>query len=210
MTKAQSVILGDAGISPAEYAVMWHVRDTVVQPREVIADWTARNLPNVVPSDITFEDCLRSVDSLIHRGLLVELSAADIDTDLLRWKTETIPVSWGVDRDRYPGDVDLTEQGFRVIGAVTQQQYPHLKRSPMMGCNNETLGLIRVFGETEESCERQLQSVVKRIDETPWRWPRDSFRVEPMRPLGPWWYSRFERAPTGFEVVVRRIDRSMI
>jgi hypothetical protein len=210
MTKAQSTILSDAGVLPAEYAALWHVHDTVVQPRDVIADWTARNLPNVVPSDITFEDCLRSIDSLIHRGLLVELSAADIDTDLLRWKNETLPVSWGVDRDRYPGDVDLTEQGFRVMGAITQQQFPHLECSPMMGYNNETPGLIRVFGETEESCERQLQSVVERIGETPWRWPRDSFRIEHMRPLGPWWYSRFERAPTGFEVLLRRIDPLVI
>jgi hypothetical protein len=209
MTNALSAILGEAGISPAEYAVLWHVRDTVVQPRDVIADWTARNLPNVVPSDITFEECLRSVDSLIHRGLLVELSVADIEADLARWRKERLPVSWGVDRDRYPGDVDLTEQGFRLIEVVTQQQFPNLKPSPMMGYNYETPGLIRVFGETEESCKRQLQSVVERIDETPWRWPRDSFQTEPMRALGPWWYSRFERVPTGFEVPVRRIDGSV-
>lgn len=74
-----------------------------------------------------------------------------------------------------------------------------------MGYNDEAPGLIRVFGETEESCERQVQNVVDRIDETPWRWPRDSFQLEAMRPLGPWWYSRFERVPTGFEVAVRRV-----
>ena len=202
MSRALSSILGEAGISPADYAVLWHVHDTVVRAREVIADWTARNLPGVVPPDITFADCLRSVDSLIRRGLLVELSAAEIEADLLRWRSEPLPVSWGVDRDRYPGDVDLTEQGFRLMEAVTRQQFPDLKRSPMTGYNTETPGLIRVFGETEESCQRQLQSVVDRIDGTPWCWPRDAFQVESMSPLGPWWYSRFERVPTGFEVAV--------
>lgn len=206
MNKALSAILRDAGISPAEYAVLWHVQDTVVQPRYVIADWTARNLPNTGSSDLTFEDCLRSVDSLIHRGLLIELSAADIEADLARWKSEPLPVSWGVDRGRNPGDVDLTEHGFGLMDALTRQQFPNLERSPLMGYNDETPGLIRVFGETEESCKRQLQSVVERIDETPWHWPEASFEVEPMRPLGPWWHSRFARVPTGFEVVVRRIE----
>src|SRR5690349_6320379 len=109
-----SAILKNMGISPAEYAVLWHVRDTVVQPRDVIAGWTAANLPNVVPADITVEDCLRATDSLIRRGLLVELTAADIDADLSRWRTESLPVSWGVDRDRHPTDVDLSETGFRL------------------------------------------------------------------------------------------------
>jgi hypothetical protein len=162
------------------------------------------NLPNNGPSDITVNDCLQAVDSLIRRGLLIELSNSDIDADLARWRSESLPVSWGVDRDRYPGDVDLTETGFRLTVAITQQEFPDLKRSSMTGYNNETPGLIRVFGESEESCERQLKSVVDRIDKTPWRWPRESFQSEPMRPLGPWWYSRFERVPTGFEIVVRR------
>ena len=205
MVKALSTILGEAGVTPAEYAVMWHVGDTVVQPRDAIAFWTASNLPNNVPADITVEECLQAVDSLIRRSLLVELSTSDIEVDLARWRNESLPVSWGVDRDRYVGDVDLTEAGFRLMESVTQQEFPDLKRSPLMGYNNETPGMIRVFGETEESCERQLKNVVDRIDETPWRWSRDSFQVEAMRPLGPWWYSRFERVPTGFEVAVRRV-----
>lgn len=44
MVKAFSAILHEAGIAPAEYAVLWHVRDTVVQPRETIAGWTALGL----------------------------------------------------------------------------------------------------------------------------------------------------------------------
>lgn len=184
---------------------MWHVRDTVVQPHDAIALWTASNLPNNVPADITVEEWLQAVDSLICRGLLIELSTFDIEVDLARWQSESLPVSWGVDRDRYAGDVDLTEAGFRLMESVTQQEFPDIKRSPMMGYNDEAPGLIRVFGETEQSCERQLKNVVERIDETPWRWPRDSFQLEAMRPLGPWWYSRFERVPTGFEVAVRRV-----
>ena len=45
--------------------------------------------------------------------------------------------------------------------SITQQEFPDLRRSPMMGYNNETPGLIRVFGETEDSCERQLKNVVE-------------------------------------------------
>ncbi len=198
-------VLKNMGISPAEYAVLWHVRDTVVQPRDVIAGWTAANLPNVVPADITVEDCLRATDSLIRRGLLIELTAADIDTDLSRWRTESLPVSWGVDRDRHPSDVDLSETGFRLIEDITRQQFPEMKRSPVVGYNDDATDAIRVFGETEESCQHAVKSIVARIDESPWRWPRDSVQVDAMRLLGPWWYSRFERVSTGFEIVVRRI-----
>ena len=173
----------EAGVSEAEYAVLWHVRDTVVQPRDVLASWTAQNLPNVVASDITVDDCLRAIDSLIERGLLVELSAADIEADRARWRAEPLPVSWGVDRDRHPGDIDLTEAGFRVMPR---------QRSLRAGYNDESAGSIRVFGETEESCTRQLQSIVDRL-------PPGSFEVGPMQPLGPWWFSRFERVPGGFE-----------
>jgi hypothetical protein len=198
-----SAILENVGISAAEYAVLWHVRDTVVQPRDVIAEWTAANLPNVVSADITVEDCLRATDSLIRRGLLIELTAADIEADLARWRAEALPVSWGVDRDRHPRDVDATETGFRLIEDITRQQFP--ERSPVVGYNAEAPGLIRVFGETEAGCQNAVTHVVARIEEAPWRWPRDSARTDAMRLLGPWWYSRFERVSTGFEIVVRRI-----
>ena len=209
MTKALSALLGEAEFRPRNMQcsgtceIRSYSRATSSQTGQLETHPTTSRLT------VMFEECLRSVESLIHRGLLVELSAADIQVDLVRWKNETLPVSWGVDRDRYPGDVDLTEQGFRLMESITQQQFPNRKPSPMMGYNNETPELIRVFGETEESCKRQLQSVVERINETPWRWPRGSFQVENIRPVGPWWYSRFERAPTGFEILLRRIDGSV-
>jgi hypothetical protein len=86
--KAFSAILHEAGIATAEYAVLWHVQDTVVQPREAIAGWAASNLPNNVPSDITIDDCLQAVGSLIRRGFFIELSNSDIDADLARWRSE--------------------------------------------------------------------------------------------------------------------------
>jgi hypothetical protein len=200
-------ILENVGLSPAEYAVMWHVRDTVVQPRDVISAWTADNLPNNVPANISLEDCLQATDALVRRGLLVELTAEDIETDLARWRAEPLPVSWGVDRDRYPKDVDLTEAGFRMIESISEQEFPNLKRSPVMGYNDEAPNLIRVFGETEESCRRAVENVVARIEQKPWSWPRGSVQVADMEPLGPWWYSRFERIPSGFQVAVRRVDQ---
>lgn len=199
-------ILKSAGISPAEYAVLWHVRDTVVQPREEISWWTAAYLPNNVPAEISLEDCRQATDALIRRGLLVELTAEDIEADLSRWRAEPLPVSWGVDRDRYPGDVDLTEAGFRLIESVNQEEFPTRTRSPVVGYNNDTPDLIRVFGETEESCRRAVDNVIARIDQHPWRWRREAAHVDAMQPLGPWWYSRFERVPTGFQVAVRRVD----
>jgi hypothetical protein len=201
---ALSRILGDVGVSPAEYAVLWHVRDTVVQPRDVIAAWVAANLPNHVPTEITVDDCLAATDSLIRRGLLAELTAADIEADLARWRAEPLPVSWSVDRDRRPGDVDLTEPGFRLIEAITQRLRPDRERLPRVGYKDEARDEIRVFGETEESCRRTVANVVARIDQTPWRWPRDSVHVDAIHTLGPWWCSRYEQVPGGFEVVVRR------
>ena len=200
-------ILKSVGISAAEYAVLWHVRDTVVQPREEIAWWTAAHLPNNVPADISLDDCREATDSLIKRGLLVELTAEDIEADLSRWRNEPLPVSWGVDRDRYPKDVDLTEAGFHAIESINRQEFSNLTRSPAVGYNDETADLIRVFGETEESCRRAVDNVIARIEQKPWNWPRDSVQVADMEPLGPWWYSRFERIRSGFQVAVRRVDQ---
>lgn len=75
-----------------------------------------------------------------------------------------------------------------------------------MGYNDETPGLIRVFGETEDSCQRQLEAVIRLLHDELWQWPRDAVQVEAMHTIGPWWCSRFERVPAGFEIVVRRID----
>lgn len=202
-----SAILSDVGLSSAEYAVLWHVSDTVVQPRDVLAAWVAAYHPNDVPRELSVEDCLRATDSLIHRGLLVELTAAEIEADLARWRAEPLPVSFGVDRERRIGDVDLTELGFRSIEAVTRREFPDMKRAPLVGYNDEAGGVIRVFGETEETCQRAAEHTVARIDQTPWHWPRDSAHMDAIRALGPWWYSRFERVPDGFEIVVRRIAR---
>lgn len=200
-----SALLRTVGLSPAEYAVLWHVRDTVVQPRDVLASWTADNLPNNVPSNIAVDDCVRAIEALVGRALLVELTAEDIVVDLARWRAEELPVSWGVDRDRYPGDIDLTEAGFRVVEDVTSREFPDLKRSPVEGYDDTSAGTIRVFGETEDSCRRAVTHVLARIGEAPWRWPAGAV-AESLRPLGPWWYSRFERIPTGFEILLRRVD----
>lgn len=193
------------GISPAEYAVMWHVRDTVVQPRDMIADWAASYPPNDVPVAITVEDCLGAIDALICRGLLVELTVADIEADLARWRAEPLPVSSGVDLRRRPGDVDLTEKGFQLIEAVMRVGYP--ERSPLYGYNDETPGVIRVFGETEECCQHRAKQYMASVDEAPWRWPRDSAQIDAMHPLGPWWYSRFELVSSGFVIAIRRVDQ---
>ncbi len=202
--EALSAILAAVGVSPAEYTVMWHVRDTVVQPRDVIAGWAADNVPADVAGDIAFEDCLHATDSLIRRGLLIELTAPDIEADLARWLGELLPVSWGVDRDRRPGDIDLTAAGFELIEAIVRQKFPDLKRAPVEGYDDTSPGVIRVFGETEECCRRAVEHIVGRIHDDPWRWARDSVRIDAMRPLGPWWHSRFQRIPAGFEIVVRR------
>jgi hypothetical protein len=200
-------ILQEFGISSAQYAVLWHVRDTVVVPRDELSTWTADNLPNSVPSDITVEDCVQATDALIRRGLLVELTAEDIETDLARWRAEPLPVSWGVARNRRPKDVDLTEAGFRLIESITEQEFPNQRRSPVAGYRDEAPDLIRVFGETEETCRRAVDAVIDRIDQNPWGWPRRSVQVGDIEPLGPWWYSRFERIPSGFQVAVRRVER---
>ncbi len=68
-----------------------------------------------------------------------------------------------------------------------------------MGYNDETPGLLRVFGETPESCLRAAEHYALTLE-----WPRDSARVEPISELGPWWHSRFERVATGFEIRMGR------
>jgi hypothetical protein len=74
--------LSDIGLTFAEYAVLWHVRDTVVLKRDGLAFWVCHHLPNNVPKDIGLDDCLAAIDTLVRRGLLIELTEADIQADL--------------------------------------------------------------------------------------------------------------------------------
>jgi hypothetical protein len=197
-------ILTDLGLTPAEYAVLFHVTDTVVIEREGLAVWVADNLPNCVPQDLTLADCRAAIDALLRRELLVELTEADLAQDLARWRAEPLPVSWGVDRDRRIGDVDLTEAGFRIDETITRLRSPTYTRRPVQGYNDEQPGVIRVFGETEDVCQRAVEHLVNRIDQAPWHWTRSLLAVDAIRPLGPWWHSRFELISTGFEIVVHR------
>ncbi len=57
---------------------------------------------NSSPPDITSGDCLQAIDSLIHKGLLVELQQHNLEADLTRWRSEPLAVSFGVDRNRHP------------------------------------------------------------------------------------------------------------
>lgn len=189
-------------LSSAEDAVLWQVRDTVVEPRDELARWVADNLPR--DSDISVDDCLRAIEALLRKRLLVELTAEDIAADLARWESEPLPVSFGVDRRRRPGDVDLTEAGFQLCEAVSREKYPNSRNLPAAGYNDEQPGVIRVFGETEDRCRDYCHRLIELIGERPWQWPRDSIRVGEIEPLGPWWESRFELIPTGFQILIRR------
>ncbi len=200
------ILLGH-GIAPAEYAVLFHVMDTVVVSRVILADWVWRYVPNTVSQPLCEEDCFRAIESLISKGLLEELSQSDIDVDLARWRAERLPVSWGVDRNRCPGDIDVTEAGFLLYREIGRAEQPSYKPSPVSGYNDETPGTIQVLGETEEACQRHVEWICKRLSEAPWCWQPGAALVEPMRPIGPWWYSRHHRVPQGFESVVRRDDR---
>lgn len=196
--------LSDLGLTVAEYAVLWHVRDTVVLERDPLAFWVCHHLPNNVPQDLSLDDCLEAIRSLISKGLLVELTEADIESDLARWRAEPIPVSWGVDRDRWVGDVDLTEVGFNAEATIARLTGPVYAPRPAQGYNDEEAGVIRVFGETEEACLHAVRHLVDRIDQAPWQWSSDSIQLGAIQPIGAWWVSRFERVPAGFEIVVRR------
>jgi hypothetical protein len=198
-------ILGANRLTHAEYAVLFHVGDTVVTSRADLAHWVARNLPNNVPAGITVDECDEAIASLITRELLVTLTKEAINADLARWHAEERPVSWGVDRRREPDDVDVTAAGFR---HCDQWRWPDSLRPARMGYNDEEDGVIRAFGETAEACERQVRNILARVGDSPWRWPAGSVVVEPIRELGTWWYSRYEIVPTGFEAVVRRSEDS--
>src|SRR6476659_8940258 len=111
MQHASCVVVSDPlpptiDLSPAEDAVLSQVRDTIVEPREELARCVAFYL-NGEPSNFSVEECLRAIESLLQKGILIELTPDDIAADLDRWKSEPLPVSWGVDRRRRPGDIDL-------------------------------------------------------------------------------------------------------
>jgi len=202
MTVTLDDALAQLGLSAPEYAVLWQVRDTVVAPRPVLAEWTARNLPDTVPSTIAHEDCVAAIASLLARGLLVELSDEDVARDLARWRSEAHPVCFGVDLRREPGDVDLTERGAETIRAV-EALTATAPRPPLGSYIDEHDGVFRALGETAESCSRVASGLVA--------YPPHNVRgasivpplVSPAKPIGPWWYSRFERVERGYEIVIR-------
>ncbi|MCE9579541.1 MAG: hypothetical protein K8W52_40850 [Deltaproteobacteria bacterium] len=193
-------------LSPAEYAVLFHVVDTVVLPREQLAAYAADNLPNVVPPDLTVDGCREAIASLVARGWLVELTQADIDADLARWQREPLPVSWGVALDRRVGDVDATDAGFRGFHEAAGWA---LVPSRAYGYVHEGADQLRVLGDSVESCQRQLEGVLAGPGPSPWPWPPDETDVAPATPRGPWWVDRFRCIPGGFERILRRRDTSV-
>jgi len=202
MTAPLADALAQLGLSAPEYAVLWHVQDTVVARRPVLAEWSARNLPNVLPSTITHDDCDAAIGSLLARALLVELTDDDVARDLARWRSEAHPVCVGVDLRREPGDIDLTELGaeaMRAVEALTATS----PRAPLSGYIDEHGGVFRALGETVESCSRVARGLIA--------YPPHNVRgasimppeVSPAQPIGPWWHSRYERVERGYEIVIR-------
>lgn len=195
-------ILAKAGVSPAEYAVLFHILDTVVTRRKVIAQWTFDNLPNNVSSDITLEECRAAIDSLLTKKLVIELTQADIAADLARWKAEPIPIGFGVDLRREEDDIDLTEDGYQRMRAIHRQQFPNLEPRLRTSFNHDDPKLIRVLGETAEGCERAASVLLERGYLGVAQWLASPSRIDPLREIGPWWHGRFERVPTGFEIAI--------
>lgn len=197
-------ILAAHAVSPAEYAVLWHVIDTVVVPRAELAHWASRHLPNGVQQDLSEADCADAITSLLARALLIELRDDDIAADLARWRREVRPVSFGVDRTRRPGDVDVTAEGWALYERIAREVYPHRDASPKCGYDDQTPGVIRVFGSTKSEAVGRAQSFVISLSGAPWHWPEGAVVVEEPRVLGAWWHARYELVPEGWEVVLRR------
>lgn len=193
-------ILENADVSPAEFALLFHIFDTVIQPRKVLAEWTFDHLPNSVPSDLTLEECHAAVDSLLAKGLIIELTEADLEADLARWSDEPLPFGFGVDFRREAGDLDLTEAGFQRITAIFEAQSPRRSPRDRVSYNHDDPKVLRIFGETAECCERAAASYLNPRDAHPERWIRAPSRIEAIRAIGPWWYRRHDLVPTGFEI----------
>lgn len=198
MTKPLSDLLSDASLSPTEYAVMGQIADGITAARDCLAEQTAQSSSNFAPAD-SVEACLNAIVSLLRKGLLIELSPADIEADLARWRAEPFPVSVGVNRDRFSGDIDLTEAGFQLLRSIEHQEFPERQHPPRASHNDDDPEFLRLFGETED--------ILTTNNEILPGLPRDPSRREPIRRLGPWWYSRFELVPTGFEILVHRTVR---
>jgi len=108
-------------------------------------------------------------------------------------------VSWGVDRDRYVGEVDLTKRGFQAMYAISP--WP---TGPAQGYCGEEPGVVRVLGETEDACRQHAEWVLRHLEGHPWHWPTRPAAVEVIRPVGPWWCVRYLLIPTGYEILMRR------
>lgn len=201
MTKPLSDLLSDASLSPTEYAVLGQIAEGITAARDCLAEQTSQSSANFAPAD-SVEACLDAINSLLRKGLLLELTPADIEADLARWRAEPFPVSIGVDLTRSPGDIDFTDAGFQLLRSIEQQQSPDRPHPPRSSRNDDDPEFLRLFGETEDT-------LIKNNEILPGL-SRDPSRREPVRHLGPWWYSRFELVPTGFELLVHRTVRRTV
>ena len=202
MSTQYADILSEAGLSAAEYAVLWQVRDTVVSPRAVLAEWTAHHGPHGEPSTVTREEALAAVASLVARGLLVELTADELARDLARWRDERYPVTVGVDLQREVGDVDLTTAGAALMASL-EGRTGAPPAAPLTGYVADAEGAFRVFGETEEACLRTARGLMAAPPAEVRGFSLAPPEFTPMRPAGPWWSSRYVLVPGGFEVDLR-------
>lgn len=202
MTVPLEATLAEFGLSAAEYAVAWHVADTAVTSRSSLAEWTAAQVHGPSPARLSFDECLAAVDALLARALLIRLTPDDLARDAARWRAEALPVADLAVPAREPGDVDLTQAGADLMRAVAARLNPGVvaPRSSYVELGD---GAFRALGETAESCTRCARGLVS----FPPAGVRGASLVPPemgeLRAVGPWWYSRFERVETGFEIVIR-------
>jgi hypothetical protein len=184
------------GLTVAEYAVMFHVLDTVVAHRGALAAHAQWNPPHVARGSLSIAECLAAVESCISRGWLEEFTSSRIATELERWRGEPLPKSFGVDLRWSPGDIDVTYPGHD----WWVSHFPGwTARHPAHGYDDSGRPVsLDVFGETEAACLDQVQSLTKPLHFPSGYQEAKVVKIEPVISMGPWWWSRFERIDTGF------------
>ena len=123
----------------------------------MLADWTARHVPSAVAAAVTHDECRAAIDSLLARGLLVELTADDLAHDLARWNAERVPSC--VDLYREVCEVDFTPRGADTMRTLDARLHPTAPAADA-GYIDDQQGTVRVFGATEESCDRLARSLI--------------------------------------------------
>jgi len=190
-------------LTDPELAVLWQVYDSGPREPELLIEDAVNEPPLPFRRGQFSPQALeQGILDLVARGLLRVWTGAELEAEYARWEAEPLPRAFGVDFDLEPGWIDLTTIGWR----WSLNHWGMDRRFALY--NDETPGIVAVFGESPASCMTERDKLTYRIDHGQFYTynlvpqPGPVTRVSEIEKLRGWWYNRYHCVRPGYVAVI--------